>query len=99
MPKIRKRYSILIAILVFLPVFLLLLPLLGSYAMVRVLDSNLQVQAQIEDVDLNVFNGRAAIKNLFIEGMYASDLRSSQISVDVDMGELLRGNLVAESVQ
>jgi hypothetical protein len=74
-------------------------PTLARYALVKLVSDRLQVQVSIEDVDLNIFDGEARIRNLFVEGDHASSLGGAQLYADLDMGALLTGDLVAEAIR
>ena len=50
MPKLKKRYTALLLVALLVPALLFLLPQIASYALVKLLADNLQVEAQIEDV-------------------------------------------------
>jgi hypothetical protein len=99
MPSLKKRHAALLIIALLVPALLLALPQLAGYLLVKFLADDLQLEAQIEDVDLNLFTGRATIRNLFITGEQQSNLEGAQLAADLDMSQLLRGELVAESIR
>lgn len=85
-------------VLVVLVVFLVLLPELVRFALIKTIPSLGLGDASIEDVDLNLFNGKAAVTGFTLTRDHNRKLSIADLEADFSWVQLLRGNFHAESI-
>lgn len=95
----RRLIISALAVLVLVGAFILILPELARRLAVNRLQSVFTVPVEIQDVDINLFTGRAAIENLVIGGDNPRPLlRMPTVSVDFSRFGVLTGRIDLDSI-
>ena len=95
----RARITIPVTAVALLLVLVLAAPSAARYGLVKLITDRLQVPVTIEDVDLDLLDGEARIHNLRISGKSGSDLTGSDLYADIDLGALVRGDIVIQAIR
>ncbi|MGD2112236.1 MAG: DUF748 domain-containing protein, partial [Gammaproteobacteria bacterium] len=99
MPFYRRRWmALLAAIAAFLGLLLLVLPLGLSYGLHTWLLDNGGEDVRIEDIDVNLFTGRASIRNLDLAAQGRTLLTIPSLSLDIDWRPLFSRQVVLRSI-
>ena len=98
-PFFRRRwFTMLAAVIILLGLLLVVLPLGISYGLHKWLLRNGVDVVQLEDVDFNIFTGRAALKNLHVTADEQPQLVIPGLGLDVDWSPLFDRQVVVRSV-
>ncbi|MCX2981264.1 DUF748 domain-containing protein [Halieaceae bacterium IMCC14734] len=98
-PVFKQRWLVILTVCaLLLALFVSVLPLLTRYLLIKNVDQSLAVKSQLENLDINLFTGRVSAEGLQVAGHASSSLSGASLFVDIAMLELLRGNIVVESV-
>jgi hypothetical protein len=94
----RRWFSVLATFSVFVLLFLVALPYGISYGVYKLLQENGGEEVAIEDIDFNIFNGRAAIENLQVSAAGKTLLTIPRLDLDVDWLPLFSRRVLIRSI-
>lgn len=98
MKSLRRWQKIVIGIAVTLGVILTVLPIVARYIISDQLVKLGAETAAVEDVDINIFNGKVSITGLNVTFQGQPSLSLGNLSVDIAMLGLFQKNILVESV-
>jgi len=99
LPFYRRRWAaMLAAVAVFIVLLLVVLPLGLSYGLQKWLLDNGGEDVRIEDIDVNLFNGTAAIHDLNLSAQGRALLTIPKLAVDIDWLPLFSHQVVLRSI-
>lgn len=99
LPFYRRRWmAMLAAIAVFVALLLVVLPLGVSYGLHKWLLDNGAEKVRIEDIDVNLFTGTAAIHDLNLSAQGHALLTIPRLAVDIDWLPLFSRQVVVRSI-
>ena len=94
----RRWISVLATFSVFVLLFLVALPYGISYGVYKLLQENGAEEVAIEDIDFNIFNGKAAIENLQVSAAGKTLLTIPRLDLEVDWLPLFSRRVLIRSI-
>lgn len=94
--RFLKNTSKIILLLVAL--LLVLLPYASKYAAILYLETEKNIETNIDDISINLFTGKVSLEGLHLYGEELGELHLGQFLVNLSISELFKKNILIESI-
>ena len=92
---IKNTFKILFLLVA---LFLVILPYAAKYGAVHFLKTEKNIQANVGDLNINLFTGKIGVRDVHLYGPEFGELHLGQLSLDISVMELFNKNILVESI-